>query len=128
MGGKKLMVAVILAAASQPCFASDAYIGQGAAYSQAGTAAPTPQAGRTDNAIRGMVVASSMAGALEITGAFHKQREVNRLIPAGGTAEAALLAGAGLLSPAPHLHPPCFERDRDLPFHCQISRKRDTGR
>ncbi len=84
--------------------------------------------GHADKDIRGALFATSTAGALDVAAASHRQKETQRRTVTGGTAEAALLAGAGLLSPASHLLPLC-DNDRSVAtFDCQILGKLRKGR
>jgi hypothetical protein len=84
--------------------------------------------GHADKDIRGALFASSTAGALDIAAASHKQKETQRRTFTGGSAEAALLAGAGLLSPASHLLPLCDTDRAVATFDCQIIGKLRKGR
>ncbi len=108
-------IAIAAAAIAQP------FLAAAPAMAQAGS-------GHADKDIRGALFATSTAGALDVAAAFHKQKETQRRTVAGGTAEAALLAGAGLLSPAAHLLPLC-DNDRSVAtFDCQILGKLRKGR
>ncbi len=122
-------IAIAAIAVGQPSLAAVPEMVQAAVQSgQGGAAAASPQSGRDDKDIRGALFASSMAGALDMAAASHKQKETQRRTFTGGTAEAALLAGAGLLSPASHLLPLC-DNDRAVArFDCQIVGKIRDGR
>ena len=120
---KRLFSGVVLMAAS---VAPAQSVQQGAI----GTASQDARSGRSETQIRGALFGSAMAGEAEMQGAGRKQRESQRRVTDEGTAEGALLTGAGLLSASPHLVqlPVCAEDDGRPSFDCQIVKKRQKSR
>ena len=76
---------------------------------------------RSDYQIRGALFATPMAGGIEA--ASHKAKETQRrTVHSGQGPEAALLAGAGIISPMSHPNVPLCDDDkvREPSFDCQI--------
>jgi hypothetical protein len=118
-----ILLAMTAAAAAQPGFAQTMQTAIN--YSSQAEAASAFQSGPSD-AVRAAAYASSMGAALMGAAASQQQRETRRRVPLDGSAETALLAGAGILAPLPHLPPLplCTKEDqRDYCRHSAEARK-----
>ncbi|HEX8532651.1 MAG TPA: hypothetical protein VF662_00625 [Allosphingosinicella sp.] len=125
MTGKWLFAGAILVAASQPSIAAAQSM-----HGAIGTPSHLSRPGRSQDQVRGALFGSAMSGAVEMQGAGRKQRNTQRRIVEDGTAEGALLNGAGLLSAAPHLGqlPVCAGDVSNPSFDCQILKRRQAAR
>lgn len=124
MVGRKLFAGMVAIAAAQPSLAADPVSALAGPTIQTSALSSATRAGHSDREIHAAVLASSMAGMMEGSAAASKRK---RLLPEDSSAEASLLAGAGLLSPVPYL-PACIEREAVPSFPCQMLKRQHEGR
>lgn len=123
MGGRNTLIALLAMTAADASVAAGPSILQGAIYPS--SRAPVASSGLTQSEmhVRSTAFGSSMAGAIGVAGANHRLRDRERAAASDSSAEAALLAGAGLLSPIPHVPLPlCTNVDRRDPCREAVQR------
>ena len=121
----KLVVALVAAAAAQPCLAAGS-VQQAAVFT--GSPGKTPVPAKMDDRVIAYVSGVTTLG--DFAAASHASKQTKQRPSHDGSAEGALLSGAGLLSAAVHLTPIplCADQRAEPSVDCQVIAKLHSRR